>query len=321
MQVSFIIPALNEERLLGQCLASICSLDLPSGVSGIEILVVDSQSQDQTAEIARGFGAKVVTVQPGSISRSRNTGARESRGELLAFIDADCELPREWLVRCAGHLARPEVLAAGACMAPPPPSAPWVERCWHALAYRPPAVESERVGWLMSFNLLVRREAFDRVGGFDETLVTCEDSDFGYKLAEIGQLVKDYSARAGHHGSSKTASEFFRREAWRNRGSLLLAFRHRLQAREWITFVMPPVFSACLLGGPILLLLSLAWPGLAWFGGPMLAIAALVPAVFLLTKGLHPSRPVLYLQCWIVFCLYLLARTFGMLLPFRRVAR
>src|SRR3954470_24814615 len=95
---SFIVPAWNEERDLPKCLESLQRQILPPNLSAVEIIVVDNQSTDSTAEVARSLGARIVSVPPGSPSKSRNAGAREALGGWLAFIDADSELAPDWLL-------------------------------------------------------------------------------------------------------------------------------------------------------------------------------------------------------------------------------
>src|SRR5436190_23873955 len=86
--VSFVIPAWNEESVLGPTLEAVRvaarHLAEPS-----EVIVADDSSTDQTAEIARQHGARVVTVQHRQISATRNAGAGAAQGDLLIFIDAD----------------------------------------------------------------------------------------------------------------------------------------------------------------------------------------------------------------------------------------
>src|SRR3989304_3915286 len=97
MRVSFIVPALNEEAFIGACLESIQAQQLPPGVDDLEILVVDNLSSDRTAAIAERGGARVLHIPPKTVSASRNYGAAAASGELLAFVDADCQLHRTWL--------------------------------------------------------------------------------------------------------------------------------------------------------------------------------------------------------------------------------
>ncbi|PTR16385.1 glycosyl transferase family 2 [Nitrosospira sp. Nsp2] len=91
MHLSIIIPAFNEERMIVRCLESIyISLDAnhnPGFTS--EIIVVDNNSTDGTAHLARAAGARVVFEPINQIGRARNAGAAEAQGEWLMFIDAD----------------------------------------------------------------------------------------------------------------------------------------------------------------------------------------------------------------------------------------
>ena len=86
--ISFIIPAYNEDALLGQTLRA-----LRAAADGVgeefEIIVADEGSTDRTAEIAREFGAAVVSVNRRQIAAARNAGAAAARGKYLFFIDAD----------------------------------------------------------------------------------------------------------------------------------------------------------------------------------------------------------------------------------------
>src|SRR5947209_4560491 len=93
---SFVIPARNEEALLGQTLDSIVQA-APALKSDYEIIVVNDGSTDATASIAQSRGAKVVTVELRKISAVRNAGARDARGEFLIFVDADTTVNAEVL--------------------------------------------------------------------------------------------------------------------------------------------------------------------------------------------------------------------------------
>src|SRR6267142_462075 len=92
--ISFIIPAWNEESVLGRTLEALSiarrHLTVPS-----EVIVADDSSTDRTAEIARQHGARVLAVQHRQISATRNAGARAAQGDLLIFIDADTLVTRE----------------------------------------------------------------------------------------------------------------------------------------------------------------------------------------------------------------------------------
>ena len=92
---SVVIPAYNEEKLLGRLLDS---LDVARAAYGnadaIEVIVADNVSTDRTAEIARARGCRVASVEKRVIAAVRNAGARAAVGEHLAFVDADTQVHR-----------------------------------------------------------------------------------------------------------------------------------------------------------------------------------------------------------------------------------
>ena len=102
--ISIIIPCFNEERYLGRCLDSIAAQQL----SPAEVLVIDNNSTDATAEIARRYPFVTLLREPvqGRV-HARNAGFRAARGSILARIDADAVLPGDWTANVAAYFARP----------------------------------------------------------------------------------------------------------------------------------------------------------------------------------------------------------------------
>ena len=92
MLISFVIPAYNEEVMVG---ATVRALRASASAVGdpYEVLVVDDASDDRTAEVASAAGATVLRVNLRQISAVRNAGARAARGHLLVFVDADTLVP------------------------------------------------------------------------------------------------------------------------------------------------------------------------------------------------------------------------------------
>ena len=86
--ISFIVPAHNEEAWVGRCVSAIRS-GLESLAEPHEIIVVDDASSDATASIARQQGAQVIRVEHRQIAATRNAGARQARGDIFFFVDAD----------------------------------------------------------------------------------------------------------------------------------------------------------------------------------------------------------------------------------------
>lgn len=108
--ISVVIPALNEENLLPDCLSSLRKQDYRDEY---EIIIADNGSTDNTAGIARRFGATVVScAEEKSVFHAREVGADAARGDIIAQADADTIYPRDWLRRISDQFAaRPEVVA------------------------------------------------------------------------------------------------------------------------------------------------------------------------------------------------------------------
>jgi len=92
--VSVVIPAHNEENYLFSCLQSIKNQDY---AGEYEVIVVDNASTDNTAQIARDWGAKVVYEGKRSPACARQKGTEVAKGKIIAFIDADTQAPAHWL--------------------------------------------------------------------------------------------------------------------------------------------------------------------------------------------------------------------------------
>jgi glycosyltransferase involved in cell wall biosynthesis len=234
MQFSVIIPARDEEHNIGRCLDSILRVDWDA--EQFEIIVADNGSQDRTAEIAAQKGATVYLLPGLTISALRNYAAARARGAILAFMDADCTVEPSWFREASKYLDRDEIACFGA---PPqvPAQSTWVQRAWFEV--RRKTVALGETFWLESMNMFVRREAFSGCGGFDETLVTCEDYDLSVRLRAGGGVFTDSSIVATHYGEAATLSHFFRKELWRGIGNLKGVRNHGVRLSELPSLCLP----------------------------------------------------------------------------------
>jgi glycosyltransferase involved in cell wall biosynthesis len=180
--ISFIIPAHNEERLLGRTVSAIDHAARTLG-EPFEVIVVDDASTDRTAAIARAHGVRVVSVQYRQIAATRNAGAREASGEMLVFVDADT-IVTENAVRAAIAAMRGGA-AGGGCAFRFDGRVPLYGRVLAAVAvplYR-------AVGLASGCFLFCTREAFTAAGGFDETLYGAEEAAMSRALRRQGRFV------------------------------------------------------------------------------------------------------------------------------------
>jgi glycosyltransferase involved in cell wall biosynthesis len=319
MVITFIIPTLNEATYLSRCVASIRRLSLPPAITAVDIVVVDTGSTDDTLAVAARLGIRAIHIPGVTVACARNWGAQNTHGDALAFVDADCELPSEWLVYGLEHLQRSGVVAMGTSLRPPPASATWVERHWHRVAYAALHEPFESVRWLPTSNLLVWRDAFNAVDGFNEALVTCEDCDFGYRLAATNTLVLENRARTSHLRESRTVAELFKREWWRGLGNFRSWRLHGWDRREFWSAAGPLLFV--LLIPVIVATAAIATPTQKLFLLPIETLAiAMIPSLMLKRRGLGAYEGASALCCsYLLVCVYLCARAIAMFNPRRRL--
>lgn len=187
MSISVVIPARNEERWLPVCLRA---LRLQPGGSDVEIIVVDHLSVDRTADVARSFGARVIRAD-GTIGAVRQAGVDASRGDIIASTDADTIVCDGWLRRIAGRFADdPDLIAVHGPIKMfstriRVTGNPLFEHGWSAFSM---AQEAFGMPTFAGANFAVRREAMQRIGGFDTQLPSAEDADLARRLAPIGSI-------------------------------------------------------------------------------------------------------------------------------------
>ena len=98
-RITLVIPAFNEERYLGETIKNVRRAEKEYkkkySNADIELLVVNNNSTDNTEQVARDHGARVVFEKKNQIAASRNAGGRAAKGEIVAFLDADNHVNRE----------------------------------------------------------------------------------------------------------------------------------------------------------------------------------------------------------------------------------
>jgi len=241
IKVSFVIPALNVEKTITKCLKSIFDQDTNEK---FEVILLDNGSQDKTIELASQFGIRIFKEPGKSVAALRNLGAKFSRGEIIAYVDADCMIARNWLEKALRYFNNFKIGAVGSPTRVPD-NATWVQKAWYV--QRKGSDKVEEVEWLPTENLLVRKEAFLEVGGFNEDLVTCEDVDFCYRLSKRYKIISDPDIISIHLGEAKNIAHFFRKELWRGKGNIKGLFSHGFKVSELPSILYPVYYLFFLL--------------------------------------------------------------------------
>lgn len=250
---------------LRRCLTSIVSNDYPRAL--IEIVVVDNDSVDGSGRAARDYGAIVLRTPGDCVAELRNRGARAALGSIIAFVDADHEIDARWVSAAVAILSSAEIAATG-CAYLTDPKANWVQQQYDRLRVRPD--RQQEVAWIGSGNFAVKRQAFDRIGGFNTTLTACEDVDLCNRLRQSGyRIVADPALRSVHFGDPRTLKALFYGELWRGRDNLRVTFSGPRTFRH-LRSALLPVADLAILGGGIVSALA---------GHPVIALACLAAAL------------------------------------------
>jgi GT2 family glycosyltransferase len=183
VKISVIVPAFNEEKLLGASLAEIQSAARAFATRGwsVELIVCDNNSTDRTAAIARAAGATVVFEPVNQIARARNCGAAAATGDWLVFVDADSHPCAELFADVAEQILSGKCLAGGSTLRLDEEHfvAGWITRLWN-LASR----------WrrlLAGSFIFVEAAAFRQVGSFSQELFAAEELDLSRRLKQLAR--------------------------------------------------------------------------------------------------------------------------------------
>lgn len=308
-KLAVIVPVRNDAARLGRCLQTIAA---SCGTLGnVEIVVADNGSTDDSAAVAARSGARVLHLPNLRVSELRNQATTASASDLFAFVDADHEVAQPWIAAALEVMSEDGVGAAGAVY-DPPPTGTWVQRMYGLLRGR--TVGHSEVSWLGSGNLIVRREAFQQVGGFDATLEACEDVDLCQRLRAAGwRIIADDRLRSVHLGDPPTLSALFRAERWRGRDNIRVSLRGPLTTRD-VPSLAAPIITLLALPALILAALGVVMGGSWWWAVSVLLVALAFPVLQALRIAARARRfgPLFVARALLVTLTFNLARALAL---------
>lgn len=191
--VSIIIPTLNEEKYLPSLLDSIRNQNFKDW----EIIISDAGSKDKTVEVTGEYNCKI--VKGGLPAKGRNEGAKVAKGDLFLFLDSDLILPEFFLERTLKEFEARNLDVASFCLEPftrqnfaqqnlGGRAKNEFKKLLFDIFYNLPILISEKFLAHGSQAILVKREIFEKVGGFDEDIKFAEDHSFVRKSRKIGRF-------------------------------------------------------------------------------------------------------------------------------------
>jgi len=209
-EVSVIIPSFNRAHMLGDAVRSV----LGQSFSDFELIVVDDGSTDDTPGVLNCWAGrlKVIKTRRRGVSASRNLGAERACGRWLAFLDSDdLWLPEKLELQLQAHHRQPDFLISHT-------DEFWVRK---GVRVNPMKKHAKRGGWIFEYSLpmcrispssvLIDRELFSRIGGFDEHYRVCEDYELWLRITArhpVLYLDRKLVVKRGGHDDQLSSSHW-----------------------------------------------------------------------------------------------------------------
>ncbi len=237
-QISFVVPAYNEEALLPACLAAIQAEIARTGCTA-EVIVVNNASTDRTAEVAAVPGVTVVNEPVKGLVAARSAGFEAASGALVANIDADTLIGEGWLQQVITEFGEKPALVV---LSGPYQyyDVPWRIRAatelFYGMGYATYLFNKKVLGvgsMVQGGNFIVKRDALASIGGISDRFTFYgEDTDIARRMSKVGDVVFTYALRARSSGR-------------RLRGDGLIMTGVRYGANYlWATFFKKPFTTA-----------------------------------------------------------------------------
>ena len=209
--ISVIIPTLNEEEYLPVALRSVRK----QKIKDLEIIVADAGSKDKTVQIAKSFGCKV--TKGGMPGKGRNEGAKVAKGDVLVFLDADANLPANFLKGFMKEFERRRLDVAGCLMKIP--NKKRIYRVFEKL-YKLYFKSTEKFYPHATNCIVIKRWLHEEIKGFDESIKLGEDFKYiqaASKKGKFGFLTNVWfhiSPRRAEQDMAKIITQYFLAEAY-----------------------------------------------------------------------------------------------------------
>lgn len=186
VEVSVIVPTFNEEKYIEHCLKHLRNQDIDVGY---EIIIGDGYSTDKTIEIAKKYADKIIFEEKRTIAAGRQAAANAAVGKILVFTDADARPEMDWLRELIKPFKKERVVCVYGNTIPYDGN--FFDKITSEYLLPIYYTSMNFLGFPSGAgsNLAVRREAFNKISGFNIDLVTAEDIDLQLRLKKLGKIV------------------------------------------------------------------------------------------------------------------------------------
>jgi len=313
LKVSIIIPTKNNGDILDKCLASIQNLDYPK--DKYEVIIVDGHSTDNTVEIAKKYGCKVVYEDIGTRGGACNVGVRNAGGEIVCFTDADCVVDRKWLRNLVKHFNNKKVASVGGPNLTPEDDTEFARSVGEVLSFlsKPGARYGLNIDRVVETfhnsgcNVAYRKRVIEEVGGFNEKLITCEDEELDYRIKEKGYKILYIPDAVVYHYRRPNWKSFFKMAYKYAVGRMQAIKMHREMGRwyHWIVFGLTSLIILLLALFPINPIFPLTALSILVAGGIGISLMSLYLAI--------KTKMRKFLTYWLLIAIWFWGSGFGYL--------
>jgi glycosyltransferase involved in cell wall biosynthesis len=229
--ISIIIPVYNKEKTIRKCLDSLLN---QSYSKEYEIIVVDDGSNDRTKEIVEKFErVKLLKQEHKGPASARNLGAKQAKGEIILFTDADCIADKHWAKEMVKPFENPEIVGVQGRY----------ETKQKELIARFSQLEIEdryermktfeTIDFIGSYSAGYRKGVFLKSGGFDESfpIASGEDPELSFRLSKEYKMVFNPNAKV-YHEHPNTLGKYLKQKFWRAYWRVLLYRKHPRKIRR-----------------------------------------------------------------------------------------
>jgi GT2 family glycosyltransferase len=232
INVSVVVPAYNAESTLADCIGSL--LRLHYSREQVEFIFVDNASTDRTRTILGSYHGQITVLfeNKRGAAAARNAGLRHARGEIIAFIDADCVADPDWLKNLILPLHDPKVgIVGGRILAQEPTNK--IEAFGETIHDHNLSINAWKPPYAMTANWSSPLAVLESVGLFDEKFLRGQDCDLSYRIVQAGYKLVYQPEAVVYHKNKKTVSGLFMEGCTHGFHSVQLNKKHRVFLQQY----------------------------------------------------------------------------------------